>query len=149
METRKTLLNRLNDTVTQLRQVYRSLPDSSLPVYELWSAKDILAHLTFWHESFARNVDDLVNGRKPSLLKGRLRDLNLRGVDEMAHLTLAEVLARFEKAHATIQANVLNPALTNLRYRQGSREYTAEEHIELVNDHINAHLQDVRKVLKG
>jgi hypothetical protein len=81
METRETLLNRLNDTATQLRQLYRSLPDPDLPVYELWLAKEILVHLTFWHESFVRNVDDLSHGRKPSPLKVRLRDLNQCGVD--------------------------------------------------------------------
>lgn len=147
METRQTLLERLNETVEQLRQTYQSLPDPALPIYELWSAKDVLAHLTFWHESFARNVDDLAHGRQPTPLKGRLRDLNQGGVEMMAHLTLAEVLERFEAAHVLLQAHILNPALTLIPYRKGSREYTAEEHLEIVTDHINHHLRDVRKVL--
>jgi len=149
METRQILLNHLDETAAQLRAFYQTLPDPNLSVYELWSAKDVRAHRTFWHESFARNVDDLAHGRPPSPLKGSLRDLNQRGVDEMAHLTVIELLARFEAAHAVIQANVLSPRLTRLRYRQGSREYTAEEHLELVNDHINTHLRDVRKASKG
>ena len=127
---------------------YRTLPDPASPVYELWSAKDVLAHLTFWHESFARNVDDLAHGRQPSPLKGRLRDLNQVGVDEMAHLTLVEVLARFDAAHAILQANILSPALTLIPYRKGSRAYTVQEHLNIVNDHINQHLRDVRKILK-
>jgi len=148
MEPRETLLERLNETAARLVDFYQSLPNPVIPVYERWSAKDVLAHLTFWHESFARNVDDLVNGRKPSLLKGRLADLNQAGVEALALLSLAEVLERFEKAHAILQRNALNPALTLLRYRQGSREYTVEEHLELVNDHINHHLRDARKALK-
>jgi hypothetical protein len=148
METRQTLLGRLNNTVAQLLDVYQTLPNPNAMVYELWSAKDVLAHLTFWHESFARNVDDLVSGRKPSPLKGRLRDLNQAGVDALSHLSLAEVLERFGAAHAILQSNILNPALTLIRYRRGSREYTAEEHLDLVNDHVNFHLRDVRKALK-
>lgn len=148
METRQILLEGLNKTVTQLLSTYQSLPESKAMVYEFWSAKDVLAHLTFWHESFARNVDDLARGRKPSPLKGRLRDLNQRGVDEMAYLSLAEVLTRLEAAHATIRANILNPALTIIPYRKGSREYTVEEHLEIVNNHIIFHLRDVQKACK-
>lgn len=147
MENRQILLEHLNKTIAQLLAVYHDLPDPNAMVYELWSAKGVLAHLTFWHESFARNVDDLAHGRQPSPLKGRLRDLNQRGVDMMSHLTLSEVLARFEAAHATIQANILNPSLTLIPYRKGSREYTVEEHLDIVNDHINQHLRDVRKFL--
>lgn len=28
-------------------------------VYKFWNAKDILGHITFWHESFAKNISDL------------------------------------------------------------------------------------------
>lgn len=148
MEPRETLLEHLNETAARLVDFYQSLPSPAIPVYERWSAKDVLAHLTFWHESFARNVDDLAHGRQPSPLKGRLSDLNQRGVDEMTHLSLAEVLARFEAAQAILRAHILNPALTLIPYRKGSREYTVEEHLDIVNDHINLHLRDVRKALK-
>ena len=148
MKRREFYLQHLNETVTQLRVVYQTLPDPNTMVYELWSGKDVLAHLTFWHESFARNVDDLVNGRKPTPLKGRFIDLNQGGVDAMAHISLAGVLERFEAAHAIIQANILNPALTLIPYKKGSREYTPEEHLDIVDAHINEHLRDVRKTLK-
>jgi hypothetical protein len=148
MQTHQIFLERLNETVAQLLDTCQTLPDPNVIVYEHWSVKDILAHLTFWHESFARNVDDLAHGRQPSPLKGRLRDLNQGGVDEMAYLTLGEVLARFEAAHIIIRANILTPALTLIPYRKGSRAYTVQEHLNIVNDHINQHLRDVRKVLK-
>lgn len=147
METRQTLLERLNETIGQLLDTYQSLPNPAIPVYELWSVKDVLAHLTFWHESFARNVDNLVNGRQPSPLKGRLSDLNQAGVDAMASLALTQVIERFESAHAVIQANILNPALTLIPYKKGSREYTPQEHLDIVDTHINEHLRDVQRVL--
>ncbi len=114
-------------------------------VYELWSAKDILAHLTFWHESFSRNVLDLANGRKPTVLKGRLIDLNQGGVDEMRTETLETVVDRFVRSHHVIQDNILNPGLIMIPYRRGSRDYTPEEHLSVVDEHINHHLRDVQK----
>ncbi len=149
MESRETLLQRLNETVVQLLTVYQELPDpNAIICSELWSAKDVLAHLTFWHESFARNVDDLMHGCKPTPLKGRFIDLNQRGVDSMQPEAFQVVLGRFQTAHQLIQENILSPTLTLIPYKKGSREYTPEEHLDIVNMHIHEHLRDVKRALK-
>jgi hypothetical protein len=140
------LLRSLNTTVAHLLGVYKSMYDPDVMVYELWSAKDILAHLTFWHQSFSRNVLDLVNGRKPTVLKGRLIDLNQGGVDEMRTEILETVVDRFVRSHQVIQDNILNPGLIMIPYRRGSRDYTPEEHLSVVDEHINYHLRDVQKI---
>ena len=132
METRVDLLNRLNEAVTQLIDMCRTAAKPEAAVYEGWSAKDFLGHLTFWHESFARNVADLVHDRKPTPLKGRLSDLNQQGVDVMRQCTLEEVIGRLESAHHIIQANILNPKMILIPYKKGSRAYTPEEHLEIV-----------------
>ncbi|CAG0930139.1 hypothetical protein TFLX_01616 [Thermoflexales bacterium] len=72
METKEALRKRLNKTVAELIAVCRQLPDPDAVVYEGWTAKDILGHVTFWHESFARNVADLVHDGQPQPLKGQL-----------------------------------------------------------------------------
>lgn len=147
MEPREFYLHRLDETVAHLLNVYQNLPDPNGMVYELWTAKDVLAHLTFWHESFARNVGDLADGVKPTPLKGRFIDLNQGGVDAMKPLTLAQVLERFTAAHAVIRANILNPRLTLIPYKKGSRDYSPEEHLDIVYDHIREHLRDVVEAL--
>ena len=147
MESREFYLQCLDETIAHLLSAYYNLPDPDAMVYELWTAKDVLAHLTFWHESFARIVDDLVNGRKPTPLKGRFIDLNQGGVDAMKPLTLVQVLDRFEAAHAIIRDNILNPMLTLIPYKKGSRNYAPEEHMDIVHEHIRMHLGDVNKAL--
>ncbi len=147
MEDRSALLEQLDKTVDEIRFFYTSLHDPDFPVYDLWTARDVLAHLTFWHESFARNLDDLVNGRKPSPLKGRYIDLNQGGVDAMAHLPAEDILARFLAAHAVIGAGIMEPSLTLIPYKVGSRMYSPEEHLKIVNQHIRKHLKDVRKAI--
>ena len=144
METREVLLNRLNVTLAQLLDVVRTLPNPDRIVSDDWTVKDLLGHLTFWHESFARNVADLANGRQPTPLKGKLADLNQRGVDELRGCTLTEVIMRLEAAHKVIQANILNPTLTLISYRKGSRDYSPEEHLDIVAKHIEQHLKGIR-----
>ncbi len=144
METKEALLDQLNETVTQLLTTCRQAPDPEAPVYEGWSVKDILGHLTFWHESFARNVADLAHDRKPTPLKGKLGDLNQQGVAAMRSCTLEEVIKRFETAQQIIRANILNSKLILIPYRKGSRDYTPEEHLKIVADHMQHHLKGIR-----
>ncbi len=143
MDRREMLLQMLNETVTRALGFYRNIPDPDVMIYELWSARDIIAHLTFWHESFARNVEDLVNNRKPIPLKGRFVDLNQAGVDAMRTETLETILERFWSAQQTIREHILDPTLMLIPYKKGSRDYTPEEHLEIVDAHINQHMQDV------
>jgi hypothetical protein len=144
METKADLLHRLDETVARLIEVCRAVPDLDAAVYEGWSAKDILGHLTFWHESFARNVADLVHDRKPTPLKGKLSDLNQQGVDEMRPRSLAEVIGRLQAAQRIIHRHILDPKLTLIPYRKGSRDYTPEEYLGVVADHIQAHVKAIQ-----
>lgn len=146
MNQRENLLLTLNTTVTQLLDLYKNIHNPDVMVYELWSAKDVLVHLTFWHESFSRNVLDLANGRKPKVLKGRFIDLNQGGVDEMRSETLESVTARFIRSHLVIQDHILNLGVIMIPYKRGSRDYSPEEHLGVVDGHINQHLRDVQKV---
>ncbi len=142
-EQRRLLLKQLDEIVANLLDTYQTIPDPEFMVYELWTAKDILSHLTFWHESFARNVSDLTRDVKPTPLKGSLHSLNQAGVDEMRPASLATIIERFETAHKLVQENILNPRLHLIPYRKGSRDYSPEEHLEIVRDHIARHLRDV------
>jgi hypothetical protein len=144
METNEALRDRLNKIVKELVATCRQLPDPDAAIYEGWSTKDILGHVTFWHESFARNVYDLVHDRAPTPLKGKLSDLNEQGVAEMRPCSVAEVIERLEVAQRIIHRHILNPKLSLLPYRKGSRDYTPAEHLEIVTKHIQQHLKSIR-----
>ena len=148
MASREELLSALNDSVSNFFAVYQTMTDPDSMVYAEWTAKDVLGHITFWHESFARNVSDLANGVKPTPLKGRLTDLNRQSAEEMRQQPLEAVTARFTAAHNVILENILNPGLTLIPYKKGSRDYTPEEHLDIVNGHIQEHLKDVKTIVK-
>lgn len=114
-----------------------------------WTARDVVGHVTFWHESFARNVDDLVHARRPTPLRGRLSDLNERGVAEARTVPLDTIVNRLRAAHATIRASILSSTLGLIPYRVGSRPYTPGEHLEVVRDHVRAHARSLQCVSGG
>lgn len=121
-------------------------PDLSLG--DAWTVRDVVGHLAFWHESFARNVDDLVHGRQPSPLRGRLADLNDRGVAEMRALPFGQVIGRLRAAQATIAAEILSPELGLVPYRVGSRAYSPADHLEIVRDHVIAHARQIERAVR-
>ena len=147
MELRESLLRNMNETIARLLAAYRGIENPEIVIAGEWTAKDILGHIVFWHESFARNVYDIARGSKPTPLKGRLIDLNQQGVNEMRQHTIETLLLRLECAHKNIQENILNPGLGLIPYRQGSRDYSPEEHLEIVNRHITGHLKGIEKAL--
>lgn len=138
---REARLRQLDEVIDRLIRAVEVLPSPDQVVDDTWSARDIVGHLAFWHESFARNVDDLAHGRVPAPVRGRLADLNERGVGEMRRLPFAEVVRRFRVAQATVRAGILSPGLGLIPYRVGSRSYAPDDHLEIVHDHVAGHLR--------
>lgn len=142
---RAALLAGLDSAVERLLAAAAANPSADA-VDDSWAVRDVVGHVTFWHESFARNVDDLVHGRRPTPLRGRLSDLNERGVAEARTLPPDVIVDRLRAAHATIRALVLSPSLGLIPYRVGSRPYAPDEHLEVVRDHILAHARSLEHV---
>jgi hypothetical protein len=141
---RAELLAELDLAVEQLLAAAANVSEDVL-VDGSWAVRDVVGHVTFWHESFARNVDDLVHARRPMPLRGRLADLNERGVAEARTVPLDTIVDRFRAAHATIRASIVSPTLGLIPYRVGSRPYTPVEHLEVTRDHIRGHARTLER----
>ena len=142
---RAELLAELDSAVERLLAAAAANASGDVLVDGSWTVRDVVGHVTFWHESFARNVDDLVHARRPTPLRGRLSDLNERGVAEARTVPLDMVVDRLRAAHATIRASILSPVLGLIPYRVGSRPYTPGEHLEVVRDHLQAHVRSLER----
>ncbi len=114
-----------------------------------WTVHDVVAHIGFWQASFARNVDDLAAGRRPRPLRGRLADLNQRGVAEARPLPFDRVVADLRASQAVIRRRILEPSLGPIPYRVGSRAYLPDEHLDTVRDHVRGHLRVLERALDG
>jgi hypothetical protein len=143
MNTRSHSLIQLSRQVEALISCVRAVDAETLRVYSLWTAKDVLCHLTFWHESFARNLLAVSRHQKPSPLKGTLAALNQLGVDTLRPESLDALVDRLLAANAVIQAEILDATIGLIPYRRGSRPYTPDEHLEVVTAHIQEHTAEI------
>ena len=136
-------LAELEEAVTALVAVARALPDPNAVTTAEWTARDVLAHLVFWHESFARNVADLAAGRRPTPLSGTYAALAARTRTELGGLGIEALIARLMEAQGVIRGSVGDPTITLIPYRRGSRPYPPEEHLAVVRDHVRAHTREL------
>ncbi|MEL6132157.1 MAG: DinB family protein [Bacteroidota bacterium] len=141
----QTSLEILQTRLSELINFYQSREDHTRMVYTHWSAKDILGHLTFWHESFARNISDLGTGRQPQPLKGKLSEVNAQSVASTAHESIDALIERLRKAQQIIETHIHDEKIGLIPYKKGSRPYERREHLDVVAGHIKRHLKDLKK----
>jgi hypothetical protein len=141
------LLENLAESVHQLVSVCRNIDNPNAVVYPGWTVKHVLGHITFWHESFALNVSDLVEDRKTKPLRGTYKQLSQRCIAEFSSLPMDVIVSRLEESQQSIQKNILNPKLVLIPYRVGSRDYTPDEHLQVVSDHIKEHTKDIKNAI--
>lgn len=140
-------LELLRNKVEEVAGFYGSSLDFNQMVYPLWSAKDVLGHLVFWHESFARNLKDVSEKQKPNPLKGSLAEVNRQSVDSSRGVPIEELVSRLRKAQEIINKYIFDASVILIPYKKGSRSYSRLEHLEVVASHINKHLKDLNKKL--
>ena len=146
-ETIQANLSNLQESIQNLTAFFEQDLDFQQMVYELWNAKDILGHLVFWHESFARNIRDLGEGVKPTPLKGKLSEVNQQSVTTTAPASIRTLLNRLQAAQNIIEKYIFDETIDLIPYKRGSRSYSRQEHLQVVSGHINKHLRDLRKKL--
>ena len=139
-------LRREQDAVNAVLRFFDEEHDFDRVIYTEWTAKDVLAHLVMWHESFARIVLALVNGEKPVLLRGLLHEINENGVKEYKQYGIETLRNKMKTAQDTINSNIAHGKIGLIPYRKDSkRQYTKEEHLEIVCQHIEGHYGHIMK----
>lgn len=132
----------LDAAVARLTDAARALRDPDALATGEWSARMVVAHVTFWHESFARNVADLAAGRRPRPLRGTLLELGERARSELGHLEVEALLERLVAANAVIHRDIDAPGIDRIPYRQG-RHYTPADHLQVTASHVDHHASEL------
>ena len=119
--TSKDLLKLEQDIVNNLLTFFNNKHDFDKIIYTDWTAKDVLAHIVMWHESFANNIIDLINGNKLNLLKGLLYEINENGVKEYKKYTVEELKIKIINAQEKINNNIEDVKIKLIPYRKNSK----------------------------
>ena len=119
----RVLLTQGDKAVERIIQAVQVITDPESLRVDDWSVQDTLGHIAFWHESFARNVKAMVEGRQPDVLEGSYPDLNRMGVERSRSMSVGQIAGRIRRAQGVIRRSILTlPTDTQIPYRKGSRD---------------------------
>jgi len=102
---REQLLTRLDERWNEFKESFAGLTQEQMlrpGVTELWSVKDVVAHVSTWEEEALKYLPIVLAGKKPPLYAvqyGGLDAFNAKMTVEKRDLTLTEVLERCETTH--------------------------------------------------
>jgi hypothetical protein len=99
-------------------------------------------------DSFARNLKNLAEYRKPNPLKGKLSEVNKMSVDTTRDVPIKVLCKRLLEAQKAIAQHILNIKVNAIPYKKGSRSYSRMEHLQIVDAHITKNLRDITTKLK-
>ena len=117
------------------------------PVYEDgWNAKEIIAHIVYYHEYYTRVVDALVKKKDLPLIDESLMVTNIRGAREYAKYSRNELYSRFMKAQSIfVKDLLLLKDDTEIPYKKGGRIYKAVDYVKVIDGHIRKHTKDLMR----
>lgn len=142
------LIDDLDSAVEEFLDVCQKIKLST-PAYEDgWGVKGIIAHIVFWHEYYAQVITAYSNNRKPELL-WNLKLANDEGCPKLTKRPRNELIERMRLAHSKLRENIIKLDKLDIKYyAKGSRTYTVEEYLSLIDGHIRKHSLDLNRAQK-
>ena len=104
-------LARLKVRLIDFKRFFEQDLDFDLMVNARWNAKDVLGHITFWHESFASVLKALSEDEKPVLLKGKIPEINEQGFQSTHNDSITALFERLDAAQSIISDLIVLPAI--------------------------------------
>ncbi len=118
------------------------------PVYDDgWNAKEIIAHVVYYHEYYTRVVDALVKKKELPLIDESLAVINKRCTKEYAKYSRNELYERFKKAQRLFTKDLLLlKDDTEIPYKKGGMIYKAVDYVKVIDGHIRKHTKDLTRM---
>lgn len=141
-------LGRPNQAVAEAMAYFASADEALSDGHQ--TARQVLAHLVFWHREYASIARAVASGREPALRVGGIAELNAEACREFEREPLsarAAQLASFQRA--------LDRALGRLPHwrmdfpaRLNGRPCSVEQRVPAIEAHIRAHLAALRRAAR-
>ncbi len=144
MKTTKELFQQLTETLRLFLDEVDKHHESAMAT-DLWTVREVLAHVTFWHTNYAENYEALAKKKIPLLIDCPLYFANLSGVDSLRDKSVGELEEQVLKAHRSLEKNIVKKGIRKMTYKKNGRVYTSKEFLHVVERHIAGHIKQIKK----
>lgn len=120
--------------------------DSRFVVYkEGLTKKDIVAHVTMWHEYYARVLTALVSNMPPKLYRESTTLINKIWLEKYKELSLDTLILKLEEANNTFLKNIVK-IKGIIPYSENGRRYVPWQYVSAITSHIKGHTKDLKRI---
>ena len=144
--TRAEAIARLDATVGEVCRALPTLRALAVP-HGGWGAHEVLSHIVFWHETYARILEAMAEGRQPAVLVGVFPEFNRIAVERFRTVPDAVLVARLRKANAIVVAALGSvPPHARIKIKSGANPRGPVQFADRVEAHLRGHLDELRRL---
>jgi hypothetical protein len=140
-------VKKLTNSVNEFQKVYKlHYPDDRMS--DVWTVRDILCHITYWHEYYVKNLEAEAKGTSYIMPRTKLYLMNQKGVEKMRKYSDVKLFTRLAKANSQLGKVALSGKVKQMTYWEGRKPYTLLTFLELIDRHIQSHTRGIGKKRK-
>ncbi len=136
---------RLSESVEAFACALESISETPLTGGE-WGPREMLCHIVFWHETYARIAHAINTGQDPMPLVGTFPEFNRQSVLELGQVPVTVLVARLRRAQRRFAGELLTMSPSSrITIKVGARGRGPLEFVLKTDAHIRGHLDEVRR----
>jgi len=112
-----------------------------------WTIKDLLGHITYWHQYYAQQYKALSIGEKPYIHQ-TLVGKNEEAIKKTKYVSKKKLIGNLIEANESLRTSILVKKVPKMKYVKSS-QYTTDHFLEVVIGHISRHSQQARKAKRN
>lgn len=143
---REIQLKSLVKTVAKAAEFFATVDDTLFDGYQ--TAREVLAHLVFWHREYVTIIQALNAGHKPQLRQGTFAELNAAAACESKQISMAHMSRQLVILQDSLETLLLDLPDWSITFpiKQGSRHRSVSQRVPAIESHITGHLKRMQRV---
>ncbi|MCA9390169.1 hypothetical protein KC571_02090 [candidate division WWE3 bacterium] len=140
-------MKQLDDAIEQFIKTAHHVTLSQEVYADGWSAKEIIAHLVFWHEYYVTVLKALANDEDPPLMEGTA-EKNKFAAPIAKKNSREELLNRLVKAQQKFKKYIVLVKIPLIPYNKTAMKRPPKDYVSVIAKHVAKHEKDLHKALK-
>lgn len=119
--------------------------DSSNPKIGIWTSREVLCHLIYWHRATAEGMESVSSGGDPLTIYASTDEMNARAIGRVAGVDMKSLMteARELQARLVIAFENLIDTSAIVMVRQDVGRQSAKDRLAMMAHHWNAHVDEL------
>ena len=115
---------------------------------DIWSPREVLCHLIYWHQAAAEGMESVTDGGDPLKIYASTDEMNARAVGRMAGVTMQRLIedARRLQTRLIAAARVIPDLEATVLDRDEEGKQSARQRLGIIAHHWNEHLRELEEL---